>query len=161
MLPRSFNTIFTIGYEGADLDDFLATLRTLEIKHVVDIREIAASRRFGFSKNLLRCRLEDCGIAYSHLKALGDPKEGRDAMRRGDRLTFERVFTDRMNTIEAKVALDQLRVLVASEVIVLLCYERDPKGCHRSIVAAAIRNDDQHVRHVGVNARAEASRFAA
>ena len=75
---------YTIGYEGADLFDFLATLKHAEVSLLVDIRELPASRRKGFSKNALQENLESVGIQYIHLRDLGDPKEGRLAARTGN-----------------------------------------------------------------------------
>ena len=44
--------LFTIGYEGVSLDDFLATLENTAIDVLLDIREFPVSRRKGFSKML-------------------------------------------------------------------------------------------------------------
>jgi hypothetical protein len=43
----------TIGYEGADVDDFVATLRSAGIRRLIDVRELAISRRRGFAKRAL------------------------------------------------------------------------------------------------------------
>ena len=69
-------TIFTIGYEGSEVDRFLATLVTANVSHVIDIRDVPASRKRGFSKSALALALGNQGIGYTHLKALGDPKPG-------------------------------------------------------------------------------------
>ena len=47
------NTILTIGYEGAVIDDFIATLELVEVEVLIDIRDIPVSRKRGFSKNAL------------------------------------------------------------------------------------------------------------
>ncbi len=52
--------LFTIGYEGAQLADFLATLACHRVSVVVDVRELPLSRRKGFSKN----RLAAAGFCY-------------------------------------------------------------------------------------------------
>lgn len=143
--------IYTIGYEGANIIDFLDTLDMLGVEHVVDIRELPASRRRDFSKNILNGHLSSAGIAYSHFKALGDPKEGRDAMRAGNRERFIEVFTNRMASEEAKIAVEQVKDIALNETIVLLCYERDHKDCHRSIVAESLQKATHfEVKHAGV-----------
>jgi uncharacterized protein (DUF488 family) len=76
-------TLYTIGFEGADIAQFLGTLVACEIEQVLDIREVPVSRKPGFSKSSLQMALDAIGIRYCHLKALGDPKRGREAMRRG------------------------------------------------------------------------------
>lgn len=150
--------VCTIGYEGADIDDFLDTLELAGVTHLVDVRELPASRRPNFSKNSLRDNLEGSGIDYTHLKALGDPKEGREAMRRGDRETFEQIFADQLATSEAQAALTELIEIAEKETVVLLCYERDPKTCHRSIVAEQMKKQKPFkTQHLGVNPRTRRS----
>ena len=73
----------TIGYEGATLPEVIAKLRAAGVEVVVDVRAVAASRRAGFSKTVLRASLAAEGIGYEHLRALGTPKPGREAARRG------------------------------------------------------------------------------
>ena len=147
-------TICTIGYEGADVDAFVYTLAAASVDFVVDIREIAASRRPGFSKTALRNHLSLAGIEYAHLRNLGDPKEGREAMRRGERAKFLRIFQDRLNSPDAQLQLAEAMKLASEHSIALLCYERDPKDCHRSIVAAAMEEQGPFaVRHLGVQSR--------
>lgn len=144
-------TISTIGYEGANIDAFVYTLGVVGVDFVVDVREVAASRRPGFSKNALKLQLSLAGIEYTHLRALGDPKEGRDAMRRGDRAEFERIFLDRLQTIAAQAQLVEAIELASKYSVALLCYERDPRSCHRTIVAAKMKEQKSFaIRHLGV-----------
>ena len=145
-------TLYTIGYEGADISAFLSTLAEAGVGTVADIRDVPVSRKKGFSKNKLAEALGEVGISYVHLKQLGDPKEGREAMRRGDVATFRSVFNEHMSREEAQNALNELAEQAANSDTVLLCYERDPKHCHRNIVASVLR-DRGHVggvTHLGV-----------
>jgi uncharacterized protein (DUF488 family) len=129
----------TIGYEGASLDDFLATLQRAGVAAVIDIRDVPASRRPGFSKNVLAAALASAGVSYTHLKPLGDPKPGREAARRGDHDEFVRVFTAHVASPQADVALQQAVDIATSKPSVLLCYERDPRHCHRTLVARMMK----------------------
>ena len=72
-------TIFTIGYEATTMADFLSALTGAGVQRVIDVRALPLSRRPGFSKSSLAAALNEVGIDYVHLKALGTPKEGRDA----------------------------------------------------------------------------------
>lgn len=145
------NTVRTIGYEGAILSDFLATLEMAGVSVVVDIREIPVSRRKGFSKKALAEALRANGIEYVHIPALGDPKEGREAARDGRMDEFRKVFLKHLLTDEARVGLSQLSVLVADKSACLLCYERDPLSCHRLLVAKALSDIlPVQVKHLGV-----------
>jgi len=144
-------TIATIGYEGASLDDFIATLRAAKIRTLVDVRELAISRRRGFAKNALSVALADADIAYVHLKGLGDPKEGRLAARAKDYGGFLRIYTKHMKT---RVALDDLEKAVGlcrKGGVCLMCYERDPNECHRRLVADKVSAIiDSPIKHLGV-----------
>ncbi len=143
--------IYTIGYEGARLEDFVATLLTASIDTLIDVRERPISRKAGFSKYSLEQAINSAGISYLHLQALGDPKEGREAARRGDYETFRRIFFDHLASNEAQQALEEVKNRAAYSRICLMCYEKDPDNCHRGIIADALRNQtDVAVQHLGV-----------
>jgi len=84
--------LWTIGYENVGQPDLVAALKAAKIKTLLDVREIANSRRAGFSKNILAASLDEAGIAYVHMKALGTPKAGREAARKGDIKTMHRII---------------------------------------------------------------------
>lgn len=129
-------TIYTIGYEGTDIARFLATLRAVGIETVVDVRALAVSRKKGFSKRALASSLADEGIRYVHMPALGDPKPGREAARAGRHADFRRIYSEHLLGIGAQSALVSLAKISGRGTSCLLCFERDPKVCHRSMVAA-------------------------
>ena len=99
------------------------------------MRERAQSRRPGFSKKSLASALEEVGIEYLHLPQLGDPKDGREAARSGKMELFREIYTRAIATPLAQEALDQLEKLASDKKICLMCFERDQKECHRTIVA--------------------------
>ena len=145
-------SIFTIGYEGAELSAFLDTLVLAEIEHLVDVRDVPVSRKRGFSKSSLGEALAATGISYTHLKALGDPKPGRDAMKRGDYATFLSIYSQHIASEAAQRALADAAAIARTSTTVLLCFERNPKHCHRTIVAEELRaRDALDVRHLGIN----------
>lgn len=143
--------IYTIGYEGASLADFLATLHQAGIQRVVDVRELPQSRRPGFSKNILAAALQNENIAYEHRKRLGDPKPGRDAARAGRHDEFKQIFAAHMETTAAKDELNNLVATLASERCVLLCYERNHKQCHRQLLCDGLQKlGSFEIKHIGV-----------
>lgn len=137
--------VFTIGYEQATVDEVIAALRAAGVERVLDVRAVAASRRPGFSKTALAGALSEAGIAYEHLRALGTPKEGRDAAKRGDRATLERVYAGQLELPEAQAAAALLLDRADTQPTALLCYERDPAQCHRSMLLAAVADDAEVV----------------
>lgn len=144
-------TLYTIGYEGALLADFVATLKLTGVSHLIDVRELPISRRKGFAKTALSDALMAAGIEYVHLKGLGDPKEGREAAKAGDMATFKRVFSNHMKSKPALHDLERAQQIVQNGGACLMCYERNPVDCHRSIVAKKISDlDEVVVAHLGV-----------
>jgi uncharacterized protein (DUF488 family) len=133
--------IFTIGYEGATQPELIEALQTARVELLADIRAVPLSRRPGFSKNILANGLRDAGIDYVGLKSLGTPAEGREAARRGDHRTLARVYASQLELPEAIAQGAQLRALAAERRTALLCFEREPVGCHRSLLIEALMPD--------------------
>jgi len=129
--------IFTIGYEQTTMAEFVAALTGAGVEQVIDVRALPLSRRPGFSKNILATSLKEHGIGYVHLKSLGTPKPGRDAAKKGDVKTLEAVYEVQLGLPEAQVQAAQMRELAAEKPSALLCYERDPSHCHRTLLLAA------------------------
>jgi uncharacterized protein (DUF488 family) len=139
------NTVYTIGYEGTDIERFVQTLKAVGIEVLADVRAVALSRKEGFSKTALRNRLAEAGIGYIHYNHLGDPKPGREAARAGKYELFRKIYGKHLATAEAQIALKQLKDEVKSKRTCLLCFERDPNVCHRSIVTQALRGSGNSI----------------
>ena len=139
--------IFTIGYEAATVDEVVNALRAAGVEQVADIRAIAASRRPGFAKTALAANFASASIGYRHFRALGTPKEGRDAAKMGDRATLERVYAGQLERPEAQAEAAMVKSLAAERPTALLCFERDPAMCHRSLLIAA-EMPDAEVEHL-------------
>jgi len=133
--------IFTIGYEATTMIEFLAALQVAGVEQVIDVRAVPNSRRPGFSKNPLKNALAEVGIEYVHLKALGTPADGRAAARAGKQAELERIYAGQLELPEAMVQSEQMKELATEKPSALLCFERDPAGCHRSLLLAAVAAD--------------------
>jgi uncharacterized protein (DUF488 family) len=140
--------IWTIGYERVGPADFVASLKAAKIKTLIDIREVANSRRAGFSKQALASSLDEAGIAYIHMKALGTPKAGREAARRGDIRTMHTIYEARLHEPESQLALGETADLAAKGRVCLMCLEHDWKACHRAIVAKKLEKKGFKARHL-------------
>jgi uncharacterized protein (DUF488 family) len=131
--------LFTIGYEKATPTALLGELKRAKIDLLIDTRAVAASRKPGFSKRALAASLDEAGIGYLHLQKLGTPSEGRAAARSGNYETLWRIYGKHLKTPEAVEAMDELLRLVKSgQRLCLLCYERNPRECHRSKIAEIV-----------------------
>src|SRR5690242_9931593 len=127
--------LFTIGYEKARLEDVVAALRSAGVETLIDVRDRPISRRPGFSKRQLAAGLEEAGIAYLGLRALGTPPEGRAAGRGGDWDRFWAIVERRLASAEAELAFQQAVEAALDAPSCLLCYEADWQHCHRRRVA--------------------------
>ena len=137
--------LFTIGYEGATMAEFVSALREAGVERVIDVRAVANSRRPGFSKTPLKNALAEAGIDYVHLRALGTPAEGRAAARAGQQSKLESIYAAQLDLPEAIVAAEEMKVLAADKPSALLCFERDPGGCHRTLLWKAAMADAEVV----------------
>jgi uncharacterized protein (DUF488 family) len=127
--------LFTIGYEGKTLDEFLGELTAAGVELLIDVRAVAASRRPGFSKTALSGALGERGIGYLHLRPLGTPAAGREAARKGRIAEMRLIYADQLETPEALLAMEQALDAAGGKKAALLCYEADAAGCHRSMLA--------------------------
>lgn len=137
--------IFTIGYEGVTQAEFVAALKQARVERVIDVRAVPNSRRPGFSKNLLRNALAEEGIDYVHLRALGTPADGRAAARAGRHEDLKRIYAGQLELPEAMAQSAQMAELAGEKRSALLCYEREPSGCHRTLLIESALADAEVV----------------
>lgn len=137
--------IFTIGYEGTTVPEFIAALKKAGIERVIDVRALPLSRRPGFSKTALRGALEEAGLEYVHLKALGTPADGRAAARSGRHADLERIYAGQLELPEAMAATGRMLELAAEKPSALLCMEREPAHCHRTLLLSSVAPDAEVV----------------
>lgn len=142
--------IATIGYEGTSVPLFLAALQAAGVTLLVDVRAVASSRRPGFAKTRLAANLEEAGIGYVHLRGLGTPPDGRAAARAGKHAVMHDIFREHLTTDVAQEDMARLVDLVRGpQRLCLLCFEAEPRHCHRSLVAAALGESTPiDVRHL-------------
>jgi uncharacterized protein (DUF488 family) len=127
--------MFTIGYEGKTLDEFLGELEAAGVALLIDVRAVAASRRPGFSKTALSGALRERGIDYLHLRPLGTPAAGRQAARAGRVAEMRAIYADQLETPEAEVAMARALDEAGERPAALLCFEREAPCCHRAMLA--------------------------
>lgn len=137
--------VFTIGYEGATQDAVIAALKAAGVSLLADVRAVPLSRRPGFSKNVLAAGLKEAGIGYIGLKALGTPPEGREAARKGNRARLAEVYAGQLELPEAMAQAAVLIDLARERPTALLCFERNPDECHRSLLVEAVMPEAQRV----------------
>lgn len=150
MSAQVANHIYTLGYEGFDIDAFIRRLKAAGVKTVVDVRELPLSRKKGFSKSSFRDALSNAGMAYFHVPALGCPKPVRDRYKAdGDWAAYTKAFLAYIGTQEVTVV--ELVKLSKATLACLVCFEADYTMCHRTYVArAALKLGGPPVMHLTV-----------
>jgi len=140
------STLYTIGYEGHDAASFVARLADHDIDVLVDVRENPISRKKGFSKRQLESNLAEAGIRYEHVRALGNPSEIRKGGG-GTKAVLKR-YAEHMDD-RWDLALEPVQALLeAGAAPALMCLEKAPSACHRSVVVDALRVREPGLRVV-------------
>ena len=132
--------LFTVGYEGLVVEEFISLLSEYSIKNLVDIRELPQSRKSGFSKNLLSQSLVRAGISYSHDPLLGCPASIRHQYKKdNDWFSYSDKFLDYI--CGQREALIRLAEKISLDSTCIMCFEKDYLHCHRSYVSMIIKNE--------------------
>ena len=136
---KSGYALFTIGYEGRSLEEYINCLIKEDIRILCDLRKNPLSRKYGFSKTTLKKSLESIGINYIHFPGLGISSEKRENLNTPDdynRLLnrYDKDILDNRNDLLKTI----YQLLQKNKRIALTCFEKDPNFCHRSRVAKAV-----------------------
>ena len=126
--------LYTIGYEGSAQAALFRTLLYHDVQTLLDIRELPQSRKPGLSKTALGLAATDYGLQYAHIRALGTPRDIRHRRKIDhDAAAFREGFLEYLATQDE--AMRDLVARVQQERCCLMCYEADPRECHRWFVA--------------------------
>lgn len=140
--------IYTFGYEGLNIGEFIDQLKNSHVERVVDVRAVPLSRKKGFSKTALATALTSAGIAYSHYVAVGCPKPVRERYKKNG--NWQDYTAGFLAYLQGQTdVLKELANLSSSERCCLVCFEENFNLCHRTFVARAIGNlSGQSVAHI-------------
>jgi len=126
--------LFSIGYEGKSIEQFINLLLINNVRVLCDIRSNPLSRKFGFSQDKLKHVTESVGISYIHIPSLGIESQLRQSLETQE--DYANLFAKYKETLPSKKqALQELFSLVKSNIrVAIMCFEKDPNCCHRNIV---------------------------
>ena len=130
--------LFTMGYEGISLEEYIIRLIKQDVHVLVDVRKNAFSMKYGFSKGILAKACENVCIKYIHMPELGIESELRKDLKTQD--DYDKLFKlYDQNLVKNKEALNTLRQIVDDGVrVTLTCFEKDFRQCHRSRIASQL-----------------------
>lgn len=140
--------LYTIGYEGRAVEDFVENLRFADVEVLVDIRELPVSRKPGFSKSKLAAHMSQAGVEYLRLKSLGSRRDSRRRLREsGDFDTFSQEYADHLelNTDDISTLVELIN---SGRRTALMCFERHHEQCHRSLLVNMLLEQTGHIFRV-------------
>ena len=127
--------IYTIGYEGLHIEEYINKLICNGIKLLCDVRKNPLSRKYGFSKRSLSTLLPKFGIEYLHMPELGIKSQNRKDLKSSS--DYEILFDDyRKSLPERQVGLTRImKEFKTHKRIALTCFERESQSCHRHCIS--------------------------
>ena len=135
--------LFTIGYEGLKIDEFIIKLKENGVRELIDVRELPLSRKKGFSKTNLKDNLTLAHIDYWHLKEFGSPKPLRKKLYQdGDYVSFFKEYNLYLTNKEE--VLEKLCDEIRKKTCCIMCFEKNPEKCHRSVLIKKITEVDKN-----------------
>ena len=131
--------IATIGYQDASIDSFLSRLITNKVQRVIDVRRNPASMKAMFSKKRMSDILSKFQIDYSHIPELGISSEERKDLNSYE--DYQRLFHRYRERIKPDNPwLNDIIEYGQTQMIALMCYEKDPDYCHRGLLTDMSRS---------------------
>lgn len=138
---KSETVLFTIGYEGISLEEYLVRLLKNNVKVLVDVRNNPLSMKYGFSKSQLKKYCGSLGIEYIHFPEVGIQSEQRQEL--NSQNDYDKLFAEYCKknlTTTGKTQSEILNLLKKHKRIALTCFEANICQCHRKHLAEAITN---------------------
>lgn len=137
------SVLFTIGYEGISLEEYLNKLIVNDIRVLCDVRRNPVSMKFGFSKSQLANACEGVGIEYVHIPEVGIDADRRQKLQ--NQADYNRLFRYYKNQILPKSKIEQteiLKLVKRKRRVALTCFEANTHHCHRYHLAESLSNLD-------------------
>jgi uncharacterized protein (DUF488 family) len=137
--PIAEKAIYTAGYEGRSVDEFLNLLMKSGICRLIDVRYNPISRRYGFHKSTLKRLCNSLEIDYQHLPNLGIPGAARANLNSLD--SYLDIFKEyQCGLLDRREDLQNVISLLQSQPSALVCMEANPQYCHRNVLAQHLTN---------------------
>lgn len=130
--------LFTIGYEGRSLENYLRVLLEQNVTVLCDVRKNAFSMKFGFSKHQLKPACGAVGIRYEHIPDLGIESELRKGILAVEKSALFRDYAERTLPAHLNAVNEVLQFIRSGERAALTCFEADHCDCHRGPLSVLI-----------------------
>lgn len=144
--------VWTIGHSTRTAEAFAGLLRGEGIELVADVRSYPGSRTNPqFGRATMRGWLDDTGIGYRHLAALGGRRNKQDAdpeINAGWHNAAFRNYADYTRTPAYEDGIAELLDLAGGRRVACMCSEALPWRCHRLLIANTLTARGVKVRHI-------------
>ena len=142
--------LWTVGHSTRSIEEFLAALRSFEIKVLVDVRSFPGSRRCPqFNREQLNASLADAGIKYQHFPELGGRRRVRpDSLNIAWRNESFRGYADYMDTEDFRRGITRLLDVACACRTAIMCAEAVWWRCHRSLISDYLKAKGIEVNHI-------------
>lgn len=129
--------LYTLGYEKRTIEEFIEILRRAKVDTLIDVRDVPWSHKRDFAKSKLDEHMAHAGMRYLHAGFAGNPKR----LRTQGATTEELLGRYERHLDENPEIVARFRELTAEledegRSVCIMCFERDPRDCHRSVLAA-------------------------
>jgi uncharacterized protein (DUF488 family) len=119
--PKSNKTVlFTIGYEGISLEEYLVRLLKNDVKVLVDVRNNPLSMKYGFSKSQLKKYCASVGIDYVHIPEVGIQSDQRQEL--NTQSDYDKLFAVYRKNNLTKTTAHQNEILETIEATQTHCF---------------------------------------
>jgi len=153
MVESKCNILYTIGHSNHTIENFIALLKRYGVTCIADVRSAPYSRYCPqFNKGALAASLQAAGITYMFMgKELG-ARPDDPCCYEGGFVNFQEIAKRE----EFKRGIERLLADISKHRVALMCAEKDPLQCHRTIfIARGIKRPNLHIKHILANGSVE------
>lgn len=146
-------SVFTLGHSTRDLADFSRVLQAHEIRLLVDVRAVPASRRHPhFNREHLELWLPEIGADYLHERDLGGKRGPQMPAAESPHVAIReeafRNYADYMLSPQFGRAVERLVKMAEARHTAIMCAERDYLQCHRRMISDFLTAQGHAVLHI-------------
>ncbi len=138
--PQSVRkALFTIGYEGLSLEEYMNRLLAADVKVLCDVRKNSFSMKYGFNKSQLQMACDGVGIRFIHIPEVGIVSDKRKEL--NTQQDYDALFEDYRKTVLPETLSQQEKIVELIKTydrVAITCFEANICQCHRKHLAEAI-----------------------
>lgn len=135
----SKKVLYTIGYEGISLEEYINKLLSVDVRVLCDVRKNSFSMKYAFNKSQLQMACDGVGIKFIHIPDVGIVADKRKEL--SSQKDYDILFEDYKKTVLPQTLSRQEEILDLIKIhdrVAITCFEANICQCHRKHLAEAI-----------------------